>query len=29
MAVRGSAVHKDHNPTVYVTELSPQNNLFS
>ena len=23
MAVRGSAVHMNHNPTLYITELSP------
>jgi len=22
MAMRGSAVHKNHNPTMYITELS-------
>jgi len=28
MAVRGSAVHKNHNPTPYITELSPINHFF-
>ena len=28
MAVRGMAVHKNHNPTLYITELSPLNLFF-
>ena len=28
MAVRGSAVHRNHNPTLYITELSPLNIFF-
>jgi len=28
MAVRGSAVHKNHNPTLYITDLSPINLFF-
>ena len=28
MAMRGKAVHKNHNPTLYI-ELSPLNHLFS
>ena len=28
MAVRGNAVHKNHNPTLYIYVLSPHNNLF-
>ena len=28
MAVRGSAVNKNHNPTLYITELSPINLFF-
>ena len=28
MAVRGSAVHKNHNHTLYITELSPLNHVF-
>jgi len=27
MAMRGSAVHKNHNPTLYITELSPINHF--
>jgi len=29
MAVRGRAVHKNHNHTLYITELSPINHFFS
>ena len=28
MAVSGSTVHKNHNPTLYITELSPINHFF-
>ena len=28
MTVRGSAVHKNPNPTLYITELSPINHFF-
>jgi len=28
MAVRGSAVHMNHNPTLYITELSPISHFF-
>jgi len=28
MAVRGSAVHKNHNPYPYISELSPHNLFF-
>jgi len=28
MAVSGSTVHKNHNPTLYLTELSPINHFF-
>ena len=28
MAVRGSAVYKNHNPTLYITELSPISLIF-
>jgi len=28
MAVRGSAVYMNHNPTLYMTELSPINHCF-
>jgi len=28
MAVRGSALYKNHNPTLYITELSPINYFF-
>jgi len=28
MAVRERAVHKNHNPTLYITELSPINHFF-
>ena len=29
MAVKGREVHKNHNPTLYITELSPINHFFS
>jgi len=28
MAMRGRAVHKNHNPTLYIEELSPLNHVF-
>ena len=28
MTVRGSAVHKNHNHSLYITELSPINHFF-
>ena len=28
MTVRENAVHKNHNPTMYITELSPINHFF-
>jgi len=28
MAVRGSAVHMNHNHTLFITELSPINHFF-
>ena len=28
MAMRESAVHKNHNPTLYITELSPTYQFF-
>ena len=28
MAMRGREVHKNHNPTLYITELSPLNHFF-
>jgi len=28
MAMRGWAVHKNHNPTLYIIELSSHNHLF-
>jgi len=28
MSVKGSAVHKNHNSTLYITELSPINHFF-
>ena len=28
MAVRGRAVHNNHNPTLYITELSSINHFF-
>jgi len=28
MSVRGSAVHKNHNSTLSITELSPINHFF-
>jgi len=27
MGVRGSAVHRNHNPALYITELSPLNHF--
>ena len=29
MAVRGCAVYKNHNPTLYITELSTFNHFFT
>ena len=28
MAIRERVVHKNHNPTLYITELSPINHCF-
>jgi len=28
MAMRGRAVHKNYNPTLYITEVSPINHFF-